>query len=87
MDDLLNVLLKTNTLFLVPPALIAINQMLIRIYNMPKKYSIAVNQVLSVSLVVLSTWGTVEPLKAILIGVLLGMASSGLYDVKKLFSQ
>lgn len=85
MTDILDVLLKTNTLWLVPPVLIVVNQVLIKQFNMPTKYAILVNWVLSIALMLCVTWGTIDPLKAILIGVLLGASSSGLYDVKKLF--
>lgn len=87
MNGFLENLLNTPTLFLVPPALIVINQVLIKQYGMEPKKAIIINVVLSLFFVVWSSWGTVDLVKAILIALLLGFASGGLYDVKKLFMQ
>lgn len=86
MNNIAELLLETPTIALIPVFLIVINQVLIQKFEMETRLAIIVNQVLSIFLVVTATWGEIELLKALLVAMLLGFASSGLYDVKKLFA-
>jgi len=84
MNDFLDLLINTPTLFLILPALIVINQVFIKYFNMEVKLSIIVNQVLAFILIFWASYGEIDNLKIVLISTLVGFASSGLYDVKKL---
>lgn len=85
MSDTLNTLLNTSSLFLVPVVLIAINQFLIKKLGMETRKAIIINFILAVPFTVIATWGQLDLFKSILIGILLGTSSGGIYDIKKLF--
>ena len=85
MEDLIKTLLNTSTLYLVPIVLIVINQLLIKVVGMANRSAIIVNFILAIPFTILATWGELDLFKAVLIGILLAAASSGIYDIKKLF--